>query len=208
MIPWCDVSYLLIMSIAAFTLSRSLLNVWIIITEASTGSSSNRWQWKQRNTTILSIITFSHIQMKSLCNKQAVNQAETTSSNIFRRTIKMASLMCTSLSLLAKVAPVSGQVKYTPDTERQAGAITGTLDLWKEMLFTNIMRQNANHCEKWIMLLVTFSNLDVTASPCKHTSSDSALSFSASDAASSSLLTISKSYNYITLLQPIVFTFK
>lgn len=86
--------------------------------------------------------------MKSLCNKQAVNQAETTSSNIFRRTIKMASLMCTSLSLLAKVAPVSGQVKYTPDTERQAGAITGTLDLWKEMLFTNIMRQNANHCEK------------------------------------------------------------
>jgi diketogulonate reductase-like aldo/keto reductase len=37
--------------------------------------------------------------------------------------MKMASLMCTSLSLLVKVAPVSGQVKYTPVTERNAGSL-------------------------------------------------------------------------------------
>lgn len=47
---------------------------------------------------------------------------------IYRPTIKMASLMCASLSLFVNVAPVSGQVKYTPDTERQVESFTGTLD--------------------------------------------------------------------------------
>lgn len=54
----------------------------------------------------------------------------TTCDDTIGRTIKMASLMCTSLSLLVNVAPVNGQVKYTPDTERQAGSFTGTLDPW------------------------------------------------------------------------------
>lgn len=40
--------------------------------------------------------------------------------------MKMASLMLASLSLFVKVAPVSGQVKYTPDTDRQENSFTGT----------------------------------------------------------------------------------
>lgn len=38
----------------------------------------------------------------------------------------MASLTCESLSLLDKVAPVKGQVKYTPDTERHVWSLVGT----------------------------------------------------------------------------------
>lgn len=47
----------------------------------------------------------------------------------------MASLTCESLSLLDKVAPVKGQVKYTPDTERHVWSLVGTLDPWKDCFF-------------------------------------------------------------------------
>lgn len=40
--------------------------------------------------------------------------------------MKMASLMLASLSLFVKEAPVSGQMKYTPDTDRQENSFTGT----------------------------------------------------------------------------------
>lgn len=35
----------------------------------------------------------------------------------------MASFTCASRSLFVKVAPVSGQVKYTPDTDRQVAPL-------------------------------------------------------------------------------------
>lgn len=88
--------------------------------------------------------------------KQALICATTTRGNIFRRTIKMASLMCTSLSLLVKVAPVSGQVKYTPDTDRHAGSFTGTLDPCKELSFANIVRLETDHYEPNVTLMVCF----------------------------------------------------
>ena len=47
-------------------------------------------------------------------------------------TMKIASLMCTSRSLFVRVAPVSGQVKNTPVTERHAGSFTGTLTSWTQ----------------------------------------------------------------------------
>lgn len=81
------------------------------------------------------------------CKHIVIQTKMTTSYNIFRRTIKMASLVWTSLSLFVKVAPVSGQVKYTPDTERQAGTFAVTLHSWKELSFTNIVRLNTDHCE-------------------------------------------------------------
>lgn len=55
--------------------------------------------------------------------------------------------MCVSLSLFFKVAPVSGQVKYTPGTEKQMESFTGTLDPWKELSFSNIVKQATNHFE-------------------------------------------------------------
>lgn len=87
--------------------------------------------------------------------KHILIQATTPSDSIFRRTIKMASLMRTSLSLLVNVAPVSGQVKYTPDTERMAGSFNGTLAPWKELSFTNIVRLNIDHCEPSVILMVS-----------------------------------------------------
>lgn len=110
----------------------------------------------------------------------------------FRRTMKMASLMCASLSLFVRVAPVSGQVKYTPDTERQMESFTGTLDPWKESSFTNIVRQATDRCEPNTISMVPF-DLTKQISP-MHTSAVDAFSFSASVAASvsSSLLTTSK----------------
>lgn len=49
--------------------------------------------------------------------------------------------MWTSLSLLLNVAPVSGQVKYTPDTERQAGSFTGSLDPWTENKYNGLIER-------------------------------------------------------------------
>lgn len=48
-------SHLLMMSTAAFTFSLSLLKVWIIITEASTASSSNRWQFKWKTLSLICV---------------------------------------------------------------------------------------------------------------------------------------------------------
>lgn len=91
------------------------------------------------------------------CKHIVIRAKMTTSDNIFRRTIKMASLVWTSLSLFVKVAPVSGQVKYTPDTERQAGTFAVTLHSWKELSFTNIVRLNTDHCETNIIRMVSFA---------------------------------------------------
>lgn len=44
-------------------------------------------------------------------------------NTVVGRTIKMASFTCASRSLFVKVAPVSGQVKYTPDTEQQVAPL-------------------------------------------------------------------------------------
>ena len=106
----------------------------------------------------------------------------------------MASLMCTSLSLLVKVAPVSGQVKYTADTERQVGSFTGTLDPWKEIShFNSVVTVNA---EQNIILIKQITAV--------HTSAVAALSFSATAtaSASSSLLTMIKSRKSFSYTNP------
>lgn len=84
----------------------------------------------------------------------------------------MAFLMYASLSLFVKVAPVSGQVKYTPDTDRQEGSFTGTLDPWK---VGKMIREGTNHRQ-----LYTISTISL------HTSAAEAFSFSASATASAS----------------------
>lgn len=42
-------------------------------------------------------------------------------------TCRISSLMCTSLSFFDKVLPVSGEMKYTPDTEKHAASFGGSL---------------------------------------------------------------------------------
>lgn len=91
----------------------------------------------------------------------------------------MASLMCGSLSLFVKVAPVSGQVKYTPDTERQVAPLAGnSASLKKKRKTISISR---------IRSLASLLSADLDG----QTSTEAAFSLSPSEAASasSSLLT-------------------
>lgn len=80
--------------------------------------------------------------------------------------------MYASLSLFVKVAPVSGQVKYTPDTDRQEGSFTCTLDPWK---MGEIIREGTDQRQLYTISMISL-----------HTSAAEAFSFSASTTASAS----------------------
>lgn len=97
--------------------------------------------------------------------------------------------MWTSLLLLVKVAPVSGQVKYTPDTERQARSCTSTLVPWKELNQQMLPINTNNHFEADMIEHITVI----------HTSAVAAFCFSASAAASasSSLLTVNRENHHV-----------